>query len=56
MISFKIPQKGRKKNFSQKLQKDKTFQTHSPAIHLEAWSKHFEHEYIIKPSKDLTES
>ena len=26
----------------------------SPAIHLEEWDKHFEHEYIIKPSKNLT--
>ena len=53
MISSKIPQKGRKKNFkfSQELQKDKSFQTLSPAIHPEGWGKHFEHEYIIKPSK-----
>ena len=51
MISIKIPQKGRKKNFSRELQKDKSFQMHSPAIHLEGWDKHFEHEYIIKPSK-----
>ena len=51
MISVKINQKGRKKilNFSQELQKDKSLQTLSP-------SKHFEHEYIIKPSKDLIES
>ena len=41
MISSKIPQKGRKL---------------SPAIHLEGWGKHFEHEYIIKPSKTLIES
>ena len=25
----------------------------NPAIHLEGWGKHFEHEYIIKPSKNL---
>ena len=58
MISSKIPQKGRKKNFkfSQELQKDKSFQTLSPAIHPEGWGKHFEHEYIIKPSKTLIES
>ena len=54
MISIKIPQKGRKKNFSWELQEDKSFQTLSPAIHLEEWDKHFEHEYIIKPSKNLT--
>ena len=54
MISIKIPQKGRKKNFSRELQKDKSFQMLSPAIHLEGWDKHFEHEYIIKPSKNLT--
>ena len=56
IISFKIPQKERKKNFSQKLQKDKNFQTLSPVIYPDGWSKHFEHEYIIKPSKNLTES
>ena len=28
----------------------------SPAIHLEGWDKHFEYEYIIKPSKNLIES
>ena len=28
----------------------------SPAIHLEGWGRHFEYEYIIKPSKNLTES
>ena len=56
MISIKIPQKGRKKNFSRELQKDKSFQTLSPAIHLEGWGKHFEHEYTNKPSKNLIES
>ena len=64
MISVKIHQKGRKKilNFSQGLQKDKSLQTLSPSkslnppLHLEGWGKHFEHEYIIKPSKDLIES
>ena len=56
MISIRIPQKGRKTNFSRELQKDKSFQTLSPAIHLEGWDKHFEHEYIIKPSKNLIES
>ena len=37
ILSIKIPQKRRKKNFkiSQELQKDKSFQTLSPAIHLE---------------------
>ena len=57
MMSIKIPQKGRKnflkKNFSQK---DRSFQTLSPAIYIEGWGKHFEHEYIIKPSKNLIES
>ena len=55
IISIKIPLNGRKKNlnFPQELQKDKNFQTRSPAIHLEGWGKHFEHEYIIKPSKNL---
>ena len=43
-------------NFSQELPKDKSFQTLSPAIHLEGWGKHFEYEYIIKPSKRLIES
>ena len=56
MISIKIPQKGRKNNFSQELQKEKSFQTFNPVIHLEGWVKHFEHEYIIKPSKNLRES
>ena len=58
LVSIKIPQKGRKKilNFSQELQKDKSFQMVSPAIHLEGWGKYFEHEYIIKPSKNLIES
>ena len=56
MISIKIPQKGSKKIFSQELQKDKSFQMVSPAIHLEGWGKYFEHEYIIKPSKNLIES
>ena len=56
MISIKITQKGRKKNFSRKLQKDKIFQTLIPAIHLEGLGKHFEQEYAIKPSKNLIES
>ena len=56
MISIKIPQKGRKKNFSKELQKDKIFKALSPAIHLEGWGNHYEHEYIIKPSKNLLES
>ena len=58
LVSIKIPQKGRKKilNFSQELQKDKSFQMVSPAIHVERWGKHFEHEFIIKPSKNLIES
>ena len=56
MISFKIPQKGRKQNFSQELQKDKIFQALSPPIHLEGWGKHFEPEYIIKLTKNLIES
>ena len=50
MISIKIPQKGRKKNFSQELQRYKIFKVLSPAIHLEGWGNHFEYEYIIKPS------
>ena len=45
MISIKIPQKGREKSFSQELKKDKSFQMRNPAIHLEGWVKHFEHEY-----------
>ena len=53
---IKIPQKGRQKIFSWKLKKDKSFQTLNPAIHVEGWGKHFEHEYIVKPSKDLIES
>ena len=56
MISIKIPQKGRKKNFSQELQKDKSLQALSPAIHLEGWGKYFEHECIIKLTKNLIES
>ena len=56
MISIKIPQKGSKKIFSQELQKYKSFQMVSPAIHLEGCGKYFEHEYIIKPSKNLIES
>ena len=32
--------------FSQELQKDKSFQMLSPAIHLEGWGKYSEHEYI----------
>ena len=56
MISIKIPQKGKNKNLSRELQKDKSIQTLSPAIHLEGWGKHFEHEYTNKPSKNLIES
>ena len=56
VISIKIPQKRRKQIFSQELQKDKSFPTLSPAIHLEGWGKHFENKYIIKPSKNLIES
>ena len=56
MISIKIPQKGKNKNLSRELQKDKSIQTLSPAIHLEGWGKHFEHEYRNKPSKNLIES
>ena len=48
--------KRRKKNFCRELQKDKSFQTLIPAIHLEGWGKHFEHEHTIKPSKNLIES
>ena len=32
--------------FSQELQKDKSFQMISQAIHLEGWGKYSEHEYI----------
>ena len=48
MISIKISHRERKKNFkfSQELQKDKSFQMLSPAIHLEGWGKHFKHKYI----------
>ena len=41
-----LKKEGRKiLNFSQELPKDKSFQTLSPAIHLEGWGKHFEYEY-----------
>ena len=58
MVLIKILQKGREKilNFSQELQQDKSFQMLSPTIHLEGRGKHFEHEYIIKSSKNLIES
>ena len=58
ILSIKIPQKGREKNFkcSKEWQNDKNFQTLSPAIHLEGWARHFEHEYVVKLSKDLIES
>ena len=57
MISIKITQKGRKKNlkFFSRITK-RNFQMLSPAIHLEGWGKYFEHEYIIKRSKDSLES
>ena len=57
MVSIKIPQKGRKKNFKflLKITKCESFQMLSPAIHLEGWGKYFEHEYIIRPSKNLLE-
>ena len=55
MISIKIPQKRRKENFSQELRKHRSFQMPSSAIHLEEWGKHFEHEYIFKPFKNLIE-
>ena len=49
--------KGREKNFkfSQELQKDKSFHTLSPTIHiyLQVWAMHFEHECIRKSSKNL---
>ena len=41
--------------FFSKFTKCKSFQMLSPAIHLEEWGKYFEHEYIIKPSKNLLE-
>ena len=58
ILSIKIPQKGREKNFNvfQELQKDESFRTLSTTIHLEGWARHFEHEYIIKASKNLIES
>ena len=28
--------------------------TYSPAIHLEGWNRHFEHEYIIKFSRKFS--
>ena len=42
MISIKIPQKEGRKilNFSQELQKYKSFQMLSRAIHLEGWGEH----------------
>ena len=57
ILSVKIPQQGREKNFKfyYELQKDKSLQTFTPAVHLERWATHFEHEYIIKPSKNLIE-
>ena len=54
MFSIKILQKGRKKNFFENYKKIKV--QLSPAIHLEGWGKHFEHEYTIKPSKNVIES
>ena len=56
ILDIKIRQKGKKKNFSRELQKDKSIQTLSPAIYLEGWGKHFEHEYTNRPSKNLIES
>ena len=58
IINQNISKKKRKKNFkfSQELQKDTSVQTLSPSIHLGGWARHFEDEYIIKPSKNLIES
>ena len=56
MMSIKITYKGRKENFKfleNYIQKDKSCLRLSSAIHLEGWGKHFEHEYIVKPSKNL---
>ena len=40
--------KEREKNlkFPQEGHKDESIQTLCPAIHLEEWARHFEHEYI----------
>ena len=48
MTSTKIPKKEGRRilNFSQELQKDKSFQMLSPAIYLEGWNRYFEREYI----------
>ena len=65
MISIKLPQKGRKKNFKfrSKITKRKKLPARRlvqhPArslVQLEGWGKHFEYEYIIKLSKNLIES
>ena len=33
---------------SQEWLKDESIKTHNPAIHLNGWASHFEHEYNIK--------
>ena len=56
MTSTKIPKKEGRRilNFSQELQKDKSFQMLSPAIYLEGWLDILNvNIYMIKPSKKL---
>ena len=57
-INPKNPKKEREKNFKfpQEWQKDKSIQSLSPSIHLKGWTRHFEHEYIMKLPKKLIES
>ena len=53
IINPKYLKKKRKKNlkYPQGWNKDESIDTLSPAIYLEGWARHFEHEYIIKLSK-----
>ena len=37
--------------FPQKQHRDESIKTHSSAIHLKGWARHFKHEYIIKLPK-----
>ena len=50
ILSIQNTSKEREKNlnFPQESHKDQSIETHNPAIHLQGWAKHFEHEYIIK--------
>ena len=50
MINLKYLKKEREKNlkFPQEWFKDESVETHSPAIYLKGWARHFKHKYIIK--------